>query len=155
LANFHVTSQIQQYASLTVDPQPSEDGKRFELASTLLPHFINSAEWNLASTSKHHELNFLLYVPHTTMRPLKVLTPSSSESLTNGFLVPQWGGVVVYNPPVRNDTNGKVLLRKEELRPVMETFLEQMRGLVGIDAVWRSTPFHARIEKVCVRMRSR
>lgn len=50
VSNFTVDSQIQHYADLAVTPQFMERQKLpsyYYLTPQTLPHFINSAEWNL------------------------------------------------------------------------------------------------------------
>lgn len=50
ISNFSVDSQIQHFAQLGVNPQYMERQKLpsyYYLTPETLPHFINSAEWNL------------------------------------------------------------------------------------------------------------
>ena len=64
---------------------------------------------------------------------------------TNAFLIPQWGGITVSNqlhtsPSSMNDTqstggDNKKQLTVKQLKPVMEIFLAQLRGLMGVKAV--------------------
>ncbi|CAG8808688.1 15175_t:CDS:2, partial [Racocetra fulgida] len=71
ISNLTVDSQIQHYARLTFEPQNDEN--YFYLTPDLLPHFINAAEWNLASAvSSYPTLNFILYVPSKDQSPLYI-----------------------------------------------------------------------------------
>lgn len=50
--------------------------------------------------------------------------------LTNSFLIPRWGGIVIKNPP-RSAVDSYKLTRTD-LQPIMKTFLSQLRGLIGV-----------------------
>jgi phosphatidylinositol glycan class S len=73
ISNLTVDSQIQHYARLTFEPYHKADENYFFLTPELLPHFINAAEWNLASAvSSYPTLNFILYVPSKEQSPLYI-----------------------------------------------------------------------------------
>jgi phosphatidylinositol glycan class S len=73
ISNLTVDSQIQHYARLTFEPHNKTDENYFFLTPELLPHFINAAEWNLASAvSSYPTLNFILYVPSKGQSPLHI-----------------------------------------------------------------------------------
>lgn len=73
ISNLTVDSQIQHYARLTFEPFHKADENYFYLTPELLPHFINAAEWNLASAvSSYPTLNFILYVPSKDQSPLYI-----------------------------------------------------------------------------------
>ena len=42
-----VDSQVQYYGKLTVTPEKNENEFYYQLKPEMLPHFVNSAEWNL------------------------------------------------------------------------------------------------------------
>ncbi|RUO97095.1 hypothetical protein BC936DRAFT_140992 [Jimgerdemannia flammicorona] len=76
-APFHLeSSQIQHYASLAVKPHYREREREpsyHYLDPESLPHFINSAEWNLASAvSSYPSINFILYIPLASETPLRI-----------------------------------------------------------------------------------
>jgi hypothetical protein len=88
-----------------------------------------------------------LYVPPKPVSPLYLLDNSGpltrnayeclvdalgSVNPVNGFLVPQWGGLFIYNDPATGSTN----LVVDTLKPVFEVFLSQLRDLLGIKPVW-------------------
>ena len=88
-------------------------------------------------------LNFVIYLPKRTEYPLQIQQDQRSKvTPTNAFLVPQWGGVVVYNPPemgsgqdmelqrepvAQNKLN--VSVRMEELMPLI---IGQLKMLLGV-----------------------
>ncbi|GBG88101.1 hypothetical protein CBR_g46590 [Chara braunii] len=67
-----------------------------------LPFFINSEDWILDSSvgavGRSKLLHFVVYVPAADECPLRLQAPNGELSATNGFTVPSWGGVVVWNP---------------------------------------------------------
>jgi hypothetical protein len=73
ITQFAVSSQIQNYASLTESPpKVSKNGKSyFELNPKSISHYFNSAEWNLGTSqltlasvvSSNPPIHFVIYVP--------------------------------------------------------------------------------------------
>lgn len=104
-----------------------------------LPHFVNSADWNLASTiSAHPTLNFLVYIPPLKER-LWIHDSNGQRLRGNAFLIPRWGGVVIRNVPglkqqqQQQQQNQQVVhLDKQALKPAMATFVSQLRTLMGV-----------------------
>ncbi|CAO3676952.1 unnamed protein product [Umbelopsis vinacea] len=136
VSNFTVDSQIQHYAQLAVAPQYMEREKLpsyHYLTPETLPHFINSAEWNLASAiSTYPTVNFILYIPSADKTPLRIHNSKGQPLRSNAFLIPRWGGIAIKNPPNTLSTPGRLEFTKEDLKPFMEIFVAQLRGLIGI-----------------------
>ncbi|KAI8981885.1 phosphatidylinositol-glycan biosynthesis class S protein [Mycotypha africana] len=134
VSNFTINSQIQNYAPLTLKPNYREiTGKPnyYYFQPQHLPHFVNSAEWNLASTiTSHLSINFILYVPSQEESPLRIHDSKDQPLRTNAFLVPRWGGIVIKNAP--KTAKGEYRFTSNGLEPVMKLFLSQLRGLIGI-----------------------
>ncbi|OMH82592.1 GPI transamidase component PIG-S [Zancudomyces culisetae] len=114
LVEFKVTSQIQHFTELT-NVQPVEQNNARHISASKLPNFINSAEWNFASTDTDlPSIQFVIYVASEKLGPLYLLSPNDGvikhfwhsilgkPSANNGFLLPQWGGVVIHNPVTKN-----------------------------------------------------
>ncbi|KAA8913285.1 phosphatidylinositol-glycan biosynthesis class S protein [Sphaerosporella brunnea] len=135
ISNFTVDSQIQFYASPSPnvvpfweadtpenlgDPNQLSTGK-WVLKKEDLSSFINSAEWPLVSITSYPTINFIIYIPSPSQTPLSI-----SGSATNAFLLPQWGGVMVLNPP--NQINH---LTKADLKGAMDIFAAQLLSLLG------------------------
>ena len=94
-------------------------------------------------------LNFLVYIPKMSEYPLHIRQSSKSSDSTDTFLVAQWGGVMIYNPPeiARQrenkskddnrtnllDSKGalKVAVKMEEVIPV---FIQQLKMLLGVSS---------------------
>lgn len=84
-------------------------------------------------------LNFLIYVPRQSESPLLIQAPSrasESKTLTDNFLVPQWGGMVIYNSedPYEGASGGgsevpRVRVKMERLMPI---FVEHLKMLLGV-----------------------
>ncbi|KAG0643616.1 phosphatidylinositol-glycan biosynthesis class S protein [Tuber brumale] len=131
ISGFTVDSQIQFYASLSSSvvptwvPEEEEEGAsgKYTLKKEDLSSFINSAEWPLVSITSYPTINFIIYIPATDQSPLMI--PTSS---TNAFLLPQWGGVMIHNPPAESDNTH---LTKEALKPALDIFATQLLSLLG------------------------
>ena len=97
--------------------------------------------------SQFPSLNFLVYIPKRTESPLFIRPSSSSSdehSQTDNFLVPQWGGMIIYNPGklsqsivesnLSGEDNGSVLVnvKMEKLMPI---FIKQFKILLGISNI--------------------
>jgi GPI-anchor transamidase subunit S len=50
---------------------------------------------------------------------------------SNGFLIPQWGGIVIVNPSF-DDSSSPIHLGEDQLHSLMEIYIEQLRSLLGI-----------------------
>lgn len=123
VANLTVDSQVQFYAGLTFDPEPIDH--EFIVPLDQLPGFVNSAEWNLATAIiSYPVINFILYVPHPSIRPLHISSPVST--LKDSFFLPQWGGIQIYNPPP-----GQKHLDVVALRGAFSTFITHLLSLLG------------------------
>ncbi|KAF6764310.1 phosphatidylinositol-glycan biosynthesis class S protein-domain-containing protein [Ephemerocybe angulata] len=93
LHNFTIESQVQFYAPLEFDLRPTDSG--FGLSYEDLTVFINSAEWTLSSSASNDPvLHFILFVPSASHTPLRII-----DSKSSAFILPQWGGVSIYNTP--------------------------------------------------------
>lgn len=74
--SLNIKKQIQNYAPLLIKPNYKERvGKPnyYYFKPQHLPHFVNSAEWNLASTiTSYPSINFILYIPSIDEAPLRI-----------------------------------------------------------------------------------
>ncbi|KAI9879811.1 MAG: GPI transamidase component [Pleopsidium flavum] len=141
ISNFTVDTQVQLYASFSPSVQePRYDPERgaWTLRNEDLSGFINAAEWPLSpSIGTGPTVNFVVFVPSADEAPLVV-----KDNGANSWLVPQWGGVMILNPPVpgSNVTALPLTLSKEALRPVLTTFSHQLLSLLGTPQSPRSLP---------------
>ncbi|KAI8816674.1 phosphatidylinositol-glycan biosynthesis class S protein-domain-containing protein, partial [Fimicolochytrium jonesii] len=137
ISDFDVHSQIQNYATLPVTPEIVEkDGRKLHiLKPSVLPRFINSAEWTLASVvSTAPPLNHILYIPSLEQSPLQLVKDNGEPLSTNAFLMPRWGGVVIQNPEVRGK-GSRIHLNATSLHPFMEVAVAHLRDLLGVKKV--------------------
>ncbi|KAI8365323.1 phosphatidylinositol-glycan biosynthesis class S protein [Radiomyces spectabilis] len=143
LYNFTVDSQIQNYASLTMTPkykQRQDKPSYYYFEPQQLPHFVNSAEWNLASTiSSYPTVNFILYIPSTEESPLRIHDAQGNPLLSNAFLIPRWGGIAIKNVPSSAQHGDHYQLALKDLQPIMKVFIAQLRGLMGIQELKAGT----------------
>ncbi|KAI7895070.1 phosphatidylinositol-glycan biosynthesis class S protein [Mucor mucedo] len=134
VSNFTIDSQIQNYAPLSLRPKFKQRENRpsyYYFEPRDLPHFVNSAEWNLASTiTSYPSINFILYVPLQEEAPLRIHDSQGNPLLTSAFLIPRWGGVVIKNPP--KAATDEYRFTKKDLQPIIKIFISQLRSLIGI-----------------------
>lgn len=126
VANVTIDSQVEYYAELGTSPQ--NNGTHHVLGKDNLSTLVNFAEWSLASTVDYQTLNFVLYIPSPDQTPLVI-----SDSSTNSFLIPQWGGVTIMNTPSHH-------LSSKDLDPVIDIFASQLLSLLGAPTVPSSPP---------------
>lgn len=128
--NFSISSQVQYYSKLTQAPQLDAEGKKYEIKQDELNTFINFGDWNLISHETNPTINFIIYFSESNYNsiPLKI-----ENSQQNSFLVPQWGGVYIFNKdrPVLSG-HGPTHITESDLVPIMETFVSQLFQLIGM-----------------------
>ncbi|PYH33296.1 uncharacterized protein BO87DRAFT_397838 [Aspergillus neoniger CBS 115656] len=125
ISNFTVDTQVQLYATSSPTAPPPEYDEihsAWTLKKDDLSAFINAAEWPLSpSIGPGPTINFILYIPSPSQSPLVV-----KDSLATSWIIPQWGGVFLLNPP-----NHPTHLTKETLGPAFMTFSHQLLTLLG------------------------
>ncbi|KAF8155606.1 phosphatidylinositol-glycan biosynthesis class S protein-domain-containing protein [Crassisporium funariophilum] len=128
LHNFTIESQVQFHAPLAFTPIPIDQA--YGITQEDLTVFVNSAEWTLSSSSSNDPvLHFILFIPSNTRRPLGILNHDGTPSLSNAFLLPQWGGIVIHNP---SDTFTGGQLSHPDLNAVFASFASQLLALLGV-----------------------
>ncbi|PIG84292.1 GPI transamidase component PIG-S [Aspergillus arachidicola] len=142
ISNFTVDTQVQLYAtSAPTAPLPVYDETQaaWMLKKEDLSAFINAAEWPLSpSIGSGPTINFILYVPAPSQSPMVV-----KESSATSWIIPQWGGVFLLNPPLStaDHSSNPPHLSQEALRPAFLTFSHQLLTLLGAPATPASLPF--------------
>lgn len=144
VSKFTIDSQMQFYAKPNVVPTWDEKLQAWTLSKEDLSSFVNSAEWPLSSLNKDTTLNFVIYVPSPATTPL--LIPSSPS---NSFLIPQWGSILIHNPP----TPPPAHLTTTHLQPLLQTFTTHLLLLLGAPSTPPSLPLPLRIDTL-TRQRS-
>ena len=111
---------------------PAADSGSVELSPDQLGLAVNTVESVLASQSSNSPgLNMMVYVPPVESSPLTV-----SQSDTNSFLLPRWGGVHIYNYVSRDQQNVKFPIDIEiDMERVMGVWVGQLRSLLGVEEV--------------------
>ncbi|GMH30940.1 hypothetical protein Nepgr_032783 [Nepenthes gracilis] len=108
-----------------------------------LPFFVNSNEWHLdtsvAAGGRSKILHIVIYIPSAKECPLLLQLPNGEISMTNGFISPMWGGVIVWNSSNCPRTSGskhpiRHTIPFEDLKKVIEVFLGQLRQLFGLQS---------------------
>jgi len=139
VADFTYDSQVIQFATLSKAPLYDKQQKKYYLASNSLPTFINPTEWKLDLTDSTTQplLNFIVFIPGRNETPLHIVssvTPSIVYSATDSFTIPQWGGVIIFNPSLDNSTKqtNQIYFSKQNTQRIMQLFIGQLRELLGI-----------------------
>ncbi|MFS7954058.1 putative phosphatidylinositol-glycan biosynthesis class S protein [Helianthus anomalus] len=147
IANISVESQVLYHTPKSSYSYWDDEHESHIFSTKDLPFFVNSNEWHLdtsiAAGGRSKILQFVVYVPSANECPLRLQLPNGEISVTNGFISPTWGGVVVFNPPncLENANSMHPLRRKlssQELNQIFEVFMGQLRQLFGL----KSTGFY-------------
>ncbi|KAJ6595693.1 phosphatidylinositol-glycan biosynthesis class S protein-domain-containing protein [Mycena vulgaris] len=129
LHNFTMESQVQFHAPLAFSPTSLPNG--YGLTPEDLTVFVNSAEWSLSSSvSNDPVLHFILFIPSASRRPLQILDADGVATSSDAFLLPQWGGIVIYNPPANLQSLSQ--LPSSALNSIFSTFATQLLALLGV-----------------------
>ena len=127
ISHFTVDTQVQLFASFSPSiegPQYDEATRDWKLQRSDLSGFINAAEWPLnPAIGAGPTINFVLFVPSKDQSPLLI-----AETGGNSWLIPQWGGVQIFNPSGKQSEH----LSAKDLEPVMLTFADQLSTLLGL-----------------------
>ncbi|XP_055954142.1 GPI transamidase component PIG-S-like [Argiope bruennichi] len=134
ISTVNVKSQVLYMTSLPISTRSTmgDKGEEFILHSDHLPSLINPIEAKLGSdTSVHPNLNFVLYIPTREQTPLQIYDNKDKPLPSNAFLLPQWGGFMIYNChlPKNASLPHPILL---DSHAFMEVFLSQFRLLLGL-----------------------
>ncbi|XP_075912750.1 GPI-anchor transamidase component PIGS [Petromyzon marinus] len=134
LADFTVSSQVLHYAGLGVRPRLHRESGAFLLPESSLPHLINPMEARLGSpASPMPVLHFLLYVTEPSFTPLHLLTTGGRVAPHNAFLIPRWGGIMIFNPDLSNSSHSQLPIPvRLDTHHIMEVFITQLRALLGV-----------------------
>ncbi|KAF9225827.1 hypothetical protein BS17DRAFT_777751 [Gyrodon lividus] len=133
LHNFTIESQVQYHAPLAFEPLQLTVGNNtlHGLAPGDLSVFINSAEWTLSSSvSNDPVLHFVLFVPSPARQPLHILDAQGLPTRQNAFLLPQWGGIFIFNRHA--EAAAMTHLTAADLVPVFAAFANQLSALLGV-----------------------
>lgn len=125
---FRIRSQVLYLTGLNI-PGTAEGSGPLQVAADQLGGAINSVESMLASQSSNSPaLNFLLYIPPIHRTPLTI-----ANSPTNSFLLPRWGGIIIYNYHLAGEDNFKFPAKiSVDMAHVMGIWLGQLRTLLGV-----------------------
>ncbi|PIL23248.1 hypothetical protein GSI_14558 [Ganoderma sinense ZZ0214-1] len=138
LHNFTIESQVQLHAPLAFEPcRMQHEGRDLHgLTHEDLTVFVNSAEWTLSSSASNDPvIHFVLFIPSSKHSPLHILKEGGEEaafiSPSNAFLLPQWGGIVLFNPSL-STPNPLPRLTPSDLDSIFNTFAYQLLTLLGV-----------------------
>jgi len=126
--NFTVKSQVLYLTPLDIPAA----APGIPLTPEQLGLAVNSVESLLTSqSSTHPALNMIVYIPPIENSPMLI-----SQSESDSFLIPRWGGVNVYNYQSNTEQNVKFPLKIDiDMRKVFGVWLGQLRSLLGVEDV--------------------
>lgn len=133
IAAFKVESHMLYFTALGLHPKKNQKTGNFEVSQEQLPHSINAIEKRLASyVSTNPVLHFVVYITPSQITPLVIIGNNGTEVQANAFLSPRWGGIHIYNMPVKNGTGSLPIQHTVDLEISMKVFLTQLRLFLGI-----------------------
>jgi GPI-anchor transamidase subunit S len=146
-SHFSITTQVQLYSSFSPSIQLFKSNNRNGtiLRQEDLSAFVNAAEWPLSpSIGSGPTLNFIIYVPTKDQIPLSI-----DNSYSNSWLIPQWGGITILNPPLQThqETGLQTVplhLSEDLLDGPFQLFSTQLLSLLGVPSP--SLPLVMRLE---------
>lgn len=131
-ANFTIGSQIQLYAEPATTPERDDATGEHYLSGSGLANFINSAEWSLATASdRGRPLNMIVYIPRPEHHPLRVRDEVGRAVEGDSFFLPQFGAVVMHNPPPA-ESEADARIADDELDALVDVLREHLLTLVGV-----------------------
>ncbi|KIV94193.1 hypothetical protein PV10_01982 [Exophiala mesophila] len=131
--SFQVSSQVQLYSAYSPSVHSFSTQNTTYLKQHDLTAFVNAAEWPLApSIGNGPTINFVLYIPSPGQIPLHIEGVDGTS-----WLIPQWGGVQIFNPVLTaHPETGRLVmpdhLSKDVLDQPFATFATQLLSLLGI-----------------------
>ncbi|EPS98289.1 hypothetical protein FOMPIDRAFT_1126904 [Fomitopsis schrenkii] len=132
LHNFTIESQVQYHGPLAFEPRGLQVAEKTQYGLTPedLTVFVNSAEWMLSSSvSNDPVLHFIAFIPSSKHTPLRILDNNGIPTASSAFMLPQWGGIVIYNA----ETIGVArTLATRPLDNIFATFRQQLSALLGV-----------------------
>ncbi|PIN03709.1 GPI transamidase complex, GPI17/PIG-S component [Handroanthus impetiginosus] len=141
LADIRVESQVLYHTPKSSFSYWDDKLGSYIFTTNDLPFFVNSNEWHLdtsvAAGGRSKILHIVVYVPSATECPLLLQLPNGEISMTNGFISPMWGSVVVWNPSAcledaKLEPHVRQKISHEDLRKIFEVCIGQLRQLFGL-----------------------
>ncbi|EGV65067.1 hypothetical protein CANTEDRAFT_113394 [Yamadazyma tenuis ATCC 10573] len=129
-ANFTISTQVQYYSKLNIKSEFDEKSNTYKVKESDLSNFINFGDWNLNTNDINPSINFIIYYPSSNHQNLPMVIENSE---TNSFLVPQYGGLHIFNKKIDILTDdNEVYICDVELIEIMEIFSSQLFKLLGV-----------------------
>ncbi|XP_021720068.1 GPI transamidase component PIG-S-like [Chenopodium quinoa] len=141
IANISVESQILYHTPKSFSSYWDYQRDAYIYDSKDLPFFVNSNEWHLdtsiAAGGRSKILHIVVYIPSAKECPLLLQLPNGEISMTNGFISPMWGGVIVWNPSGcsgHSETlrEARHTISFKDLENIVDVFMGQLRQLFGL-----------------------
>ncbi|KAG2375176.1 hypothetical protein C9374_010180 [Naegleria lovaniensis] len=102
-------------------------------------------DWKFVSQDANETaIQLLLLIPPREYTPLMIKKYDGSLSEHNSYIIPRWGGVLVFNPSksiYRGHSTDIRYFKDQDMQYIMELFSSQLRRLLSIPAPLPSTVF--------------
>lgn len=127
--DFKISTQLQYYSKLRTEPVYDEQRGVNVINKKDLSTFINFGDWNLNNNDIYPSINFLIFFSEDNYNKVPLVIEGST---TNSFLIPQWGGVQIYNTKMPILDGTVVNIPETELDHILATFVSQLFDLLGV-----------------------
>ncbi|KAL9649017.1 hypothetical protein ABK040_008395 [Willaertia magna] len=114
----------------------------FEIHAKDIQFLLNeNQDWKFVNQDANvTSIQFLSIIPSKEEVPLTIRKYDGKLSEFNSFIIPRWGGVVLYNPNISSinyyndekDKDGFLLINDLDFKNIMEIFTMQLRTLLAI-----------------------
>ena len=151
-------SKVDSNSSNLVSQNQQYEYKEIE-ASTIQFLLNENHDWKFVSQDANEtSIQFLVLIPSLENTPLLIRKYDGKISEHNSYVIPRWGGVLVFNPSkniYRNNQTGIKTLEPEDMQYVMELFSAQLRKLFSIppppsSVVWTNS--NGRMEEYKIKI---
>lgn len=141
IAHISIESQVLYHTPKSFFSHWDDLRSSYIFSSRDLPFFVNSNEWHLdtitAAGGRSKILHIVVYIPSAKECPLLLQLPNGEISMTNGFISPMWGGVIVWNPSgcsshSQSNHRSRHTIPFQDLQNIIEIFMGQLRQLFGL-----------------------
>lgn len=94
--------------------------------------FRNDVSWSMNTGASAHvrPIELLIYIPHSFQQPLRIAGNPSHK--VQGFLIPDWGGVVIWNYNNRSELSEVVCIPTEDFEKPISSVLAILRSMFGL-----------------------
>ncbi|KAF0971751.1 hypothetical protein FDP41_009974 [Naegleria fowleri] len=140
------STTMQNITDLTVSDPKNNNQEYHEIEARSMQFLLNeNNDWKFVSQDANEtSIQLLLLVPPREYTPLMIKKYDGSLSEHNSYIIPRWGGVLVFNPSkfvYRGNSTDIRYLKDQDMQYIMKLFSSQLRRLLSIPAPVPSVVF--------------